>query len=180
MRISLAAVSSTLALLAASPVESAKSCKTSPHDSTWPSENEWVLLNQTIQGKLLKTVPVASSCYPGNPFGSSHNCSDVKSHWSYAHYQSIWPESNDYSIWNNNSCLPPGVSGYSKSKGCSIGGLPQYIVNATTEHQIATAMKWASERNIRIVIKSTGHDLSGRYVSSSENLPYTESPGLLT
>jgi hypothetical protein len=157
----------TLAFLAASPVIASSKCKTSPHDPTWPSTGEWKSLNQSIQGTLLQTAPVGSSCYPGNPFGSQHSCSEVQSHWSYAYYHGLWPESNDYSIWNNNSCLPPGVSGYSKEKGCSVGGLPRYIVNATTEQQVATAMKWASDHNIRIVIKSTGHDLCGRYVLNS-------------
>ncbi|KAK1140329.1 hypothetical protein N8T08_010465 [Aspergillus melleus] len=65
-------------------------------------------------------------------------------------------------MYANNSCLPPGVAGYSKEKGCSIGGLPQYIVNATSEQHVATAMKWASDKNIRIVVKGSGHDLGGR------------------
>ncbi|KAJ5249814.1 hypothetical protein N7489_000224 [Penicillium chrysogenum] len=137
-------------------------CKASPGDSTWPSINEWNALNQSIHGTLIKTAPAASSCYPGNPFGSSENCTDVKNHWSYAAYHAMWPESVDYSIYANNSCLPPGVDGYSKNKGCSIGGLPQFIVNATTERDVATAMKWASDRNIRITVKGTGHDLGGR------------------
>jgi len=42
--------------------------------------------------------------------------------------------------------------------------LPQYIVNATEEGDVAAAMKWAVERNVRIVVKGTGHDLNGRYV----------------
>lgn len=173
MQFTFAVVSWCLAFLAASLVESTK-CKTSPHDANWPSVQEWASLNQSIQGTLLKTIPVSSSCYPGNPFGSSHECSDVKDHWGYAAYHSRWVESNDYSIWNNNSCLPPGVSGYSKEKGCSIGGLPQYIVNATTEKQVATAMKWASDNNIRVVIKSTGHDLNGRYVCSCHLIAFPE------
>ncbi|KAL4862096.1 hypothetical protein BDV12DRAFT_207459 [Aspergillus spectabilis] len=45
----------------------------------------------------------------------------------------------DYSIFTNHSRLP-----------------------LVLWEQIATAMKWASERNIRIVIKGTGHDMSGR------------------
>lgn len=90
-------------------------------------------------------------------------------------YHAQWPESVDYSIWTNNSCVPLGQDGYTKDKGCSAGGMPQYIVNATSEAQIATAMKWATQKNIRIVVKSTGHDLSGRYVLQghyySHNLP---------
>jgi FAD/FMN-containing dehydrogenase len=89
----------------------------------------------------------------------------VEKYWSYAAYHSAWPESVDYSIYTNNSCVPPGVAGYTEGRGCSIGALPQYIVNATTEEQVAKAMRWASERDIRIVVKGTGHDLSGRYAS---------------
>lgn len=141
----------------------AANCKTSPFDISWPSVNEWVALNKSIDGSLIRSAPAASSCYSGNPFGSFYDCTAVTSHWSYAANHSAWPESIDYSIWNNNSCVPPGVSGYTKGKGCNIGGMPQYIVNATSEDQISRAMIWASDRDIRIVIKSTGHDLSGRY-----------------
>ncbi|GLA44967.1 CAZyme family AA7 [Aspergillus niger] len=148
--------------LIALPALAAANCKTAPGDAAWPSIEEWSALNQSIGGSLIRTAPAASSCYAGNPLSSPYNCSSVKDHWSYAAYHAAWPESNDYSIYNNNSCVPPGVSGYTKDKGCSIGGMPQYIVNATTEEQVATAMSWASQRNIRVVVKSTGHDLNGR------------------
>ncbi|KAL4867229.1 hypothetical protein BDV12DRAFT_171744 [Aspergillus spectabilis] len=156
-------LSTSALLLAATAVRAANStCKPSPHDPTWPSFEEWGALNRSIDGALIRTSPAASSCYPGNPFGSSQNCTEVADNWSYAAYHAAWPESVDYSIYTNHSCLPPGVGGYVKTRGCTIGGLPQYIVNATTEEQIATALKWASERNIRIVVKGTGHDMNGR------------------
>ncbi|RMJ21281.1 Berberine and berberine like protein [Aspergillus sp. HF37] len=152
-----------LATLSLSAATSANAtCKVSPNDVTWPSTEEWTALNRSIEGTLIKTAPAASSCYPGNPFGSNENCTEVTRHWPYAAYHAMWPESIDYSIYANHSCLPPGVDGYTEGKGCSTGGLPQYIVNASTERQIATAMKWASERGIRITVKGTGHDLNGR------------------
>ncbi|KAL4924134.1 putative isoamyl alcohol oxidase [Aspergillus undulatus] len=152
----------SLPFLAATAAGAITHCKSTPQDATWPSLQEWSALNKSIDGTLLKTIPAASSCYPGNPFASTKNCTDVTNHWSYAAYHASWPESIDYSIFTNHSCLPPGVEGYTKARGCNIGALPQYIVNATNEDQIATAMKWASERNIRIVVKGTGHDMSGR------------------
>ncbi|KAJ5272472.1 FAD-binding type 2 [Penicillium angulare] len=161
-----AATSYLLLTVAAS---ASQDCKTSPNDLTWPSTNEWRALNRTLQGALLRTSPAASSCYPGNPLQSPETCTDVENHWTYASYHSAWPESIDYPIYTNNSCLPPSATGYTKTRGCTIGGLPQYIVNATTETQIATAMKWASQRNIRIVVKGTGHDLNGRQVIQSHS-----------
>ncbi|KAJ5697725.1 hypothetical protein N7488_011409 [Penicillium malachiteum] len=83
-------------------------CKTSPNEASWSSFNEWQGLNQSIQGALIKTAPAPSSCYPGNPFDAATNCTDVTENWSYAAYHAAWPESVDYSVWTNNSCLPPG------------------------------------------------------------------------
>ena len=137
-------------------------CKTSPSDYDWPSAEDWSNLNATIDGVLIKTKPAASSCYPGNPFNSSLSCAVIEENWSYADFQAILPEGTGAPIWANNSCLPPTASGYLSNKECKVGGAPAYVVNATSEEQIATAMKWASSRNIRIVVKGTGHDLNGR------------------
>ncbi|TDZ67407.1 FAD-linked oxidoreductase ZEB1 [Colletotrichum trifolii] len=139
-----------------------QTCKLNPSDAAWPSDTDWSALNSTIQGALIKTVPVASSCYAGNPFGSSVACDDVEAKWGYSYFHASLPESVGASVFANNSCLPPTASGYTVSQGCEVGALPQYIVNATSEAQIATAMSWASKRNIRIVIRGTGHDLNGR------------------
>lgn len=137
-------------------------CKAAPSDLEWPAPNEWKALNVSIGGVLIKAYPAASSCYNNTAFDSPYSCQDVAANWTLAKFHSTLPESIDYPIWANNSCLPPGTTGYDPSRGCSLGGSPQFIVNATTERQIAIAAKWAADRNIRIVIKGTGHDLNGR------------------
>ncbi|KAJ9372869.1 hypothetical protein DTO282E5_2279 [Paecilomyces variotii] len=135
-----------LAVIAAA-ASTPSDCKSSPQNASWPSSEEWSALNKSIDGVLIKTSPAPSSCYPGNPFNSPEDYTDVSKYWTYAKYHAAWPESVDYSLYTNNSCLPPGVKRYVEERGCSIGGLPQYI---------------ASKRNIRVVVKGTGHDLSGR------------------
>lgn len=149
--------------LVTSPTNS-PDCKSHPGSDRWPSLDDWSALNQSIDGCLLHTAPAASSCYEGNPFNSPYNCTHVKNRWNFGASHASWPESISYSLFANNSCIPPGSAGYRKEKGCDIGGLPRYIVNATTEDQVSKAMAWASERDIRIVVKSTGHDFNGRYV----------------
>lgn len=139
-----------------------QTCKTTPFDAEWPSIEEWSALNTSISGALLKTSPVASSCYNGNPFNSTTPCEDVEENWVQAPFHAELPESIDNPLYANNSCLPPGATGYTEQKGCDVGALPQYIVNATSEAQVAAAMVWAAERNIRIVVKGTGHDMNGR------------------
>ncbi|KAJ5010991.1 FAD-linked oxidoreductase ZEB1 [Colletotrichum sp. SAR 10_99] len=149
-------------LSAVGGVSAQQSCKVTPLDAAWPSDADWAALNTTINGALIKTIPVASSCYSGNPFGSSEACEDVEKGWTSSDFHAAFPESIDYPLYANNSCLPPSATGYSAAQGCELGGLPEYIVNGTTEEQVAAAMSWASKRNIRIVIKGTGHDLNGR------------------
>lgn len=139
-------------------------CKTTPFDATWPTTEDWNALNQTLAGALIKTRPASSSCYEGNPFSSTLACEEVDDGWSSSSFHAQQPESIDYPFWANSSCVPPSDYGY-KNQGCTLGGLPEYIINATSADQVATAMKWASDRNIRIIAKGTGHDLNGRYGS---------------
>lgn len=139
-------------------------CKSAPQSDTWPSHDNWNAMNKSIGGCLIRTAPVGSSCFDGNSYNSPHNCTKVKEQWNLSFYHSTWPESISYSIFANNSCIPPGIYEATKERGCSIGGIPSYVVNATKEEQIETAMAWASKRNIRIIIKSTGHDFNGRYM----------------
>jgi hypothetical protein len=139
-------------------------CRSTPSDASWPAPLEWSSLNDTIGGSLIRTVPVASSCWPdsNNVFNSSISCQEVNDNWSNGTWHSQQPESIDYQLYANNSCLPDEVGSYSKKQGCTIGALPQYIVNTTEAADVALAMKWAADRNIRIVVKGTGHDLNGR------------------
>lgn len=146
----------------------ATQCKTTPMDDHWPSPDDWQTLNSSIKGALLSTTPAPSSCYAGNPFGSSFDCNVTISNWTSGIFHASLPESIGSPLFANNSCIPPGADGYQESAGCHLGGLPSHIVNATTNEQVATAAAWAAERNIRIVVKGTGHDLNGRHVALNQ------------
>lgn len=137
-------------------------CKSAPVDFDWPQTWEWKALNHTLGGALLQTRPVASACYPGNPFNSTLSCSEVEDRWNSTYFHATLPESVDASIWTNNSCVPPGIEGHIEGNPCTLGAYPAYIVNATSDQIISYAMRWASRRNIRIIVKGTGHDLDGR------------------
>ncbi|RGP62709.1 hypothetical protein FSPOR_9096 [Fusarium sporotrichioides] len=150
------------AFLGSALCSAAPACKLSSSDHNWPSVEEWGDLNRTIGGALLKTHPAASSCYKGNPLDSPLSCQTVIDNWNAATLHDALPESISSPLYANNSCLPPGADGYNATRGCHLGGYPSHIVNATSDEQIAVATRWASQRNIRIVVKGTGHDLFGR------------------
>ena len=48
------------------------------------------------------------------------------------------------------------------SKGCTIGEYPVYVVNATEADHVSTALKWADQQSVRVVVKNTGHSYPGR------------------
>lgn len=49
------------------------------------------------------------------------------------------------------------------TKGCSSGSLPPYVVNTTDSGDIQRALAFAKDRNLRLAIKNTEHNGSGRY-----------------
>ncbi|KAF2008819.1 FAD-dependent monooxygenase [Aaosphaeria arxii CBS 175.79] len=144
------------------PIRGDSACKNNPLDRKWPILDNWSALNESVNGALIKANPVAATCFANSSFTSTTNCDTVQKRWFESAFQAEQPESIGYPYWANNSCVPPNDYAYRKGQQCELGGLPSYILNATTAEQIAVAAKWASSRDIRIVVKGTGHDLNGR------------------
>jgi hypothetical protein len=69
-------------------------------------------------------------------------------------------------LFQGMTCLPPTFTGYflGLNSSCSVGGYPEYVVKATTVAQIQLAVNFARERNLRLVIKNTGHDFGAKSV----------------
>lgn len=44
---------------------SSTGCRVFPGDPEWPSDKTWGILNDTLGGSLIKTVPIAGPCYAG-------------------------------------------------------------------------------------------------------------------
>ncbi|KAK3308326.1 uncharacterized protein B0T15DRAFT_490914 [Chaetomium strumarium] len=45
------------------PHPSSRTCRVLPGDTDWPSHAEWARLNETVGGRLIATVPLASACH---------------------------------------------------------------------------------------------------------------------
>ncbi|GJD03912.1 FAD binding domain protein [Colletotrichum higginsianum] len=142
-------------------------CKCSPTDACWPSDAEWEAFNATITGNLIRTVPPGSVCYPDEPNYDSEACDAVISGWSSSVFHSSDPASVS-TAWSNSSCVPVYPNGTSVDgvpgagdRGCSLGALPSYVVNVTGPEEVQGALRFAREKNLRVVIKNTGHNGSG-------------------
>jgi hypothetical protein len=49
-----------------------------------------------------------------------------------------------------------------RSAGCVLGTYVQYTVNVSCVADVAAGIRWANDRNIRLVIRNTGHDYNGK------------------
>lgn len=80
-------------------------CRCFPGDACWPSTADWHAFNQTVGGKLIKNIPLASVCHRSE-YGlyDAKKCNDLKSIW-------FFPETHLSSVGSimapffaNNSC----------------------------------------------------------------------------
>ena len=154
-------------------------CEQGPDDGCWPPVSEWSALNASLKGKLISNEPVAISCYPGAGF-NARQCATINTDLTEQTFVSNSPIALSYPT---DSCPPVNLSanpctiGYSKSKpcttgngsgngpptgSCTIGDQPRFTVNATEVSDVAAAVNFARNNNIRLVIRDTGHDLLRR------------------
>jgi hypothetical protein len=141
-------------LLLLSVTSLAQECKSYPGDDSWPNLTVWQSLNETISGRLIKPSAVGAVCYPSNPSFNNDTCTSLLAVWTNTSFIALNPFLPDY---NDESC-PPDAPGYN----CSTKGYPAYVINATNAADVQAGVNFARERNIRLVIKGTGHDYPGR------------------
>ncbi|KAH8198309.1 hypothetical protein TruAng_007511 [Truncatella angustata] len=133
-------------------------CRSHPGSTDWPSGAELVQLNSSLGGSLLQPVPLAAACYQG-PYQNATQCNSLLRNTATSRVYiddpltvlTTWPEGD--------TCPVTATAG---SLSCTQGGYPAYVVNATTVKQIQAAVNFARNKNLRLVIKNSGHDFLGR------------------
>ncbi|KAF3055203.1 putative fad binding domain-containing protein [Daldinia childiae] len=134
-------------------------CREYPGTPNWPLDEEWSRLNRSLGGALIKGVPPAAVCYDG-PYKDDAACTYLMWNATFTRFYindpvtvfSEWPEGD--------TCHT--MFGQQAGGNCTQGAFPVYVVNATTVRQIQIAVNFARNRNLRLVIKNTGHDFVGR------------------
>ncbi|KAK3295115.1 uncharacterized protein B0H64DRAFT_458947 [Chaetomium fimeti] len=135
-------------------------CRCVPGDACWPKPCHWQDLDEKLgKGKLIKTSPIAESCYNG-PHKDLDECAHVTQMWSDQDFQTNQPIGRPYPY--NITCAPVDYAAGETPTSCILGPLPQYAVNATTKEDISLTLDFAKRNNIRLVVTSTGHDLLAR------------------
>ncbi|PWI69532.1 hypothetical protein PCL_01179 [Purpureocillium lilacinum] len=136
-----------------------KSCKAHPSNADWPSADDWARLNKALDGRLIKPTPPAAACHPGQPGHDPKRCAEVKKAWETTEFHCGNPVSVLLDQFTNYTCLPDAAY------PCTGDGYPAYVINATTARHIKLGVDFARQKNVRLVVKGTGHDYLGRSVA---------------
>ncbi|KAK8029816.1 FAD binding domain-containing protein [Apiospora rasikravindrae] len=134
-------------------------CKCFPGDTCWPTPVEWAAFNKTINGRLVATVPIASVCHHDSFTDYDvTKCQHLRGSWLQPeiHYTSSSSIMAQY--FANMSCDPFSEP----SAGCMLGNYVHYAVDATGTDDYQKTMDFATRRNVRFVIRNTGHDYFGK------------------
>ena len=129
-------------------------CKNKPGSAGWPAPNQWDSLNQTVEGRLIHTIPPGGVCHAGQPNYNPSSCSATTASWSTEDFHAQNPFSFDY---NDDTCYPDARA------PCSAAGYPVYVIDARRPTDVQAGVKFAQSHNIRLVVKGTGHDYNFRY-----------------
>ncbi|KAH6855037.1 hypothetical protein B0I37DRAFT_45861 [Chaetomium sp. MPI-CAGE-AT-0009] len=139
--------------------DNAPSCKAVPGTPTWPSPRDWDRLNESLAGRLLQPTPPGAVCHPGQGSYNLTECEAVRKGWSTYEFHQADPISVDWNQWTNDTCLP------FEGSPCSGQGYPVFVVNATEPRHVQLGVEFAKRHNVRLVVKSSGHDYIGRSVA---------------
>ncbi|KAI1089844.1 FAD-binding domain-containing protein [Rostrohypoxylon terebratum] len=134
-------------------------CREYPGSSNWPLEEEWSQLNQSLGGALIKGVPPAVVCYDG-PLKDVDACTALVRNSSMNRFYINNPVTV-LSEWGEGDTCHATLETTAEDT-CTQGAFPVFVINATTARQIQIGVNFARNRNLRLVIKNTGHDFVGR------------------
>lgn len=127
------------------------------NSSCWPTPSEWLNFNLTVfNGQLLTIQPPGYPCFI-NPNSSA--CQDVYANFINPNWRSSLPGAMQAPQWEGDS---EGNDCNNPLRSCSQGNIPLYGVQIFSPNDIVTVLNFAKNRNIRIIIKTSGHDWLGR------------------
>ncbi|EAT85430.1 hypothetical protein HBH56_038620 [Parastagonospora nodorum] len=137
-------------------------CKCYSDNACWPTNKDWDRLNKTSNGALQVAIPPGAVCH--KEFGNmtsvydAAKCADTQANWSSEQWLTDHPIAALWPYGTNSTCLPTS----DPSEPCTRGFYGNYVIVAKTKDQIKAGVDFARERNLRLIIRNTGHDFMGR------------------
>lgn len=144
------------------PQHAESKCKVYPGDPNWPADEAWHTLNELTDGRLIaEPTPLAAVCYPDDTDNyDAAKCAEYTvPEWQRSYVHMHDPIEMMSPVAQGLTCSPPSLF---DSHGCTRGGYPKYVVNATEPKHVQLAVNFARNTGVRLIIKNTGHDFLGK------------------
>jgi FAD/FMN-containing dehydrogenase len=125
-----------------------------PGDPEWPSEASWNRLNQEVGGQLIKVQSPFSACLEGLP---EPNCADLFKRLKNPYYLGDEVGLTQTLGWVGAWTSRPSV----------------FAVAVRTTQDVAAAVNFARDNNLRVVIKGGGHSYKGTSNAADSLLIWT-------
>ncbi|KAH7410678.1 putative isoamyl alcohol oxidase [Cadophora sp. MPI-SDFR-AT-0126] len=154
MKFSVVVAASAIASQASTTL--AATCHALPGDASWPSTSTWSALNSTVGGRLVATVPIGSVCH--DPTYDAAACASLQAGWTLPQTHLDSSSSVMQAYFANQSCDPFTA----ESSPCLLGNYVSYAINVSSTADVIAGVKFAAKKNVRLVIRNTGHDFLGR------------------
>ncbi|MEO1241026.1 MAG: FAD-dependent oxidoreductase [Pseudomonadota bacterium] len=113
-----------------------------PFSSHWPKPSAWEALERSITGKLIKPEPMFAACVT-DP--ATAQCTNDISHLKNPFYLGDHPAGTQVSGWLDAWTSTPS----------------EFVVLAENSDDVAAAVTFAAENNLRLVVKGGGHSYQG-------------------
>ena len=132
-----------------------------PSDPAWPNQASWEKLRQDVGGRLIKVQPLFANC-ASEPRGAE--CLDALKNASNPFYLGDQPGGTQVSGWLD--AWMPAAS--------------VYAVVARNTADVAAAVNFARENNLRLVVKGGGHSYQGTSNAPDSLLIWTRAMNQVT
>ncbi|KAI1470849.1 uncharacterized protein F4812DRAFT_450063 [Daldinia caldariorum] len=138
---------------------SCNNCRCFPGDACWPTLAEWSSFNDTVGGRLVATVPIAAPCHQSDLADyDAQACRALRDVWWYPNTHLATSSSPMAPFFANASCDPFTAP----DDQCVVGAYVRYAVRAIGVSDYQATLAFAAARNIRLVVRNTGHDYFGK------------------
>ncbi|KAB8275188.1 hypothetical protein BDV30DRAFT_247912 [Aspergillus minisclerotigenes] len=128
-------------------------------DDCWPDTQTWNDFNATVGGRLIRSVPSAAVCHTERY--NADKCSVAKDSWLDSFWRTNQTGAYSATVWEMGQTGECFIN-TSASAPCDQGIVPYYMVRAASVEDIQASVKFASEKDLLLVTKNTGHDHLGR------------------
>ena len=155
--------------------DKAYTCRCLYGEQCWPNESEFAKLTSQLSQPVLHPLPPASACYlPSAPSG---DCSVITANYTNGIWRSDQPgamqHTNYETFVSHDGTLSACYLDTTLGVPCGQGSIPPVGVDARSESDVQAAVKFAKQHNLKLVVKTTGHDFLGRSTARGSFLIWT-------